>query len=293
VCYDCLGMAPIIFVSCGQFTVEERHLGKQVCEIVRGFNFEPYFAETQSNLKGLHENILTKLNECNGLVTIMHPRGEVEHSASIKHVRGSVWIEQEIAIAAFIAHCLGRKIEVAAFIHESVKREGIRDLLHLNPISFRSDNEVLEQLPLILATWKPESSSAKLKITYKKVKITGERHDYILEVFVENTGSIRIEEYALDLSFPSAFLNQTLPHQLEITERRTKTHRYFRATEQHYPNKAIFPEDTARVFTLAYFVDHDLYFDNTAMGQSFVATLRCGRDQPIVQEHAIRDFQIF
>jgi hypothetical protein len=130
----------------------------------------------------------------------MHPRGEVEYSASVKHVRGSVWIEQEIAIAAFITHCMGRKIEVAAFIHERVKREGIRDLLHLNPISFRSDNEVLEleQLPLILARWKPENSSAKLKITYSKVRITGERHDYLLEAFVENTGSTRIEDAFLN-----------------------------------------------------------------------------------------------
>jgi hypothetical protein len=285
-------MSLIIFVSCGQFTVEERHLGKQVCEIVRGFNYEPYFAETQSNLKGLHENILTKLNECNGLITIMHPRGEVEHSASVKHVRGSVWIEQEIAIAAFITYCLGRKIEVAAFIHEGVKREGIRDLLHLNPISFRSDNEVLEQLPGILARWKPESSSTKLKITYRKVGSASERHDYILEVFVENTGSTRIEAYTLDLSFPNAFLNRASFYALEIANRRTKTHRYFRVTEQR-SNKPIFPGDTERVFTLDYFVDHDLYLDNVVMAQNFVATLRCGREQPIVEEHAIRDFQSF
>jgi hypothetical protein len=250
-------MPPIIFVSCGQYTADEKRLGKQVCEIVRGFNYEPYFAETQSNLKGLHENILTKLNECSGLITIMHPRGQVEYSATAKHIRGSVWIEQEIAIAAFMTHCMGRKIEVAAFIHENIKREGIRDLLHLNPISFRSDNEVLEQLPMILARWKPESSSAKLKITYSKVKITGERHDYILEIFVENTGSARIEQYALDLSFPNAFLNQGSIYSLELDGRRTTTHRYFRVTEQHYPNKAIFPGDTQRVFILDYFVDRN------------------------------------
>jgi len=285
-------MPPTIFVSCGQYTADEKLLGKQVCEIVRGFNHEPYFAENQSNLKGLHENILTKLNECVGLITIMHPRGEVESSANARHIRGSVWVEQEIAIAAFLTHCMDRKIEVAAFIHESIKREGIRDLLHLNPILFCADNEVLEQLPLILAKWKPEISCAKLKITYRKMKSASERHDYILEVFVENTGSTRIEEYTLDLSFPNAFLNQTSIYALEIANRRTKTHRCFRVTEQR-SNVPIFPGDTERVFTLDYFVDHDLYMDSTAMGQSLVATLRCGSEQPIVEEHAVREFQNF
>lgn len=147
-----------IFVSCGQFTEDEKNLGKRICEIVRLSRHEPYFAETQSNLRGLHENILTKLFECSGLITVMHPRGEVHVSPTAHHVRGSVWIEQEIAIAAFLTHCLKRNIQVAAFIHESVRREGIRDLLHLNPISFRDDDEITERLPAILNTWRLEEN---------------------------------------------------------------------------------------------------------------------------------------
>src|SRR6267143_2201178 len=115
--------------------------------------YEPYFAENQSSLKGLHENILSKLNECSGFIAVMHPRGMVSFPGGAKHTRGSVWIEQEVAIAAFMTQYSGRNIEVAAFIHEDIKREGIRDLLHLNPISFRSDKEILEQLPRILGNW--------------------------------------------------------------------------------------------------------------------------------------------
>jgi|SRR6516165_9560107 hypothetical protein len=285
-------MPPIIFVSCGQYTEDEKRLGKKVCEIVRGLNYEPYFAENQNSLRGLHENILAKLNECAGMISIMHPRGEVKYSANAKHIRGSVWIEQEIAIAAFIAHCLGRKIEVAAFIHEDIKREGIRDLLHLNPVAFREDSEILRQLPAIMAKWKPESFSAALKIEHTKRNITRERHDYRLEVSVENTGSTRIEQYTVEMLFPNAFLDQGTVYAMEVTERRTKTHRFFRATEQHQ-HKVIFPGDTTLIFTQDYFVDHNLYTDNDAMSQSFVATLRCGNQQPIVQEHPIRDFQIF
>jgi hypothetical protein len=59
-------MAPLIFISCGQFTDQEKRLGKAVVAIVKGLGFEPYFAETQSNLNGLHENILNKLNDLKG-----------------------------------------------------------------------------------------------------------------------------------------------------------------------------------------------------------------------------------
>jgi hypothetical protein len=109
-------MAPLIFISCGQSTDQEKKLGKAVVAIVRGFGFEPYFAETQSSLNGLHENILNKLNDCAGLISIMHDRGRVSGLGGTTHTRGSVWIEQEIAIAAFITHTLKRKIEVASIV---------------------------------------------------------------------------------------------------------------------------------------------------------------------------------
>lgn len=142
-----------VFISCGQYTPEEKALGKDICTIVRGVGYEPYFAENQSSLKGLHENILSKLNECSGFIAVMHPRGVVSFPGGASHTRGSVWVEQEIAIAAFLAQHGGRQIEVAAFVHEAVKREGIRDLLHLNPILFRAENEILDQLPGILRKW--------------------------------------------------------------------------------------------------------------------------------------------
>jgi hypothetical protein len=67
-------MAPLVFISCGQYSEQEKKLGKAVT-IVKGLGFDPYFAENQSSLKGLHENILSKLNECSGFIAVVHPRG--------------------------------------------------------------------------------------------------------------------------------------------------------------------------------------------------------------------------
>ena len=283
----------MIFISCGQFTPEEKALGRNICTIVRDLGYEPYFAENQSSVKGLYENILSKLNECSGLIAVMHPRGAVSFPGGAKHTRGSVWIEQEIAIAAFLAQFSGRSIEVAAFIHGDIKREGIRDLLHLNPISFRADREVLDQLPGILEKWKlVGSANVELKLSYERVKVTGERHDYMLTVDVTNSGTTRLTEYQVDLLFPDAFLNQAIQYGHEVHSRRTNTHRMFRISENEHLNETIFPGDTKRIFSLPYFVDSTV-FHSKAMEQTFQVTLRCGKERPIVEEHAIRDFQIF
>ena len=282
-----------VFISCGQYTADEKALGKQVCELVRGLNHEPYFAENQNSLKGLHENILAKLHECTGFITIMHPRGEVQSSAKAKHIRGSVWIEQEIAIAAFITHCMGRTIEVAAFIHEDIKREGIRDLLQLNPIQFRTNEEVLNRLPGILSTWKLEAANVTLHVRYKKARTLSERHDYELEVLVENTGSARIEQYQLDIMFPNAFVEQSAHYTQEVKERRTATHRCFRITERNRPNEVFFPGDIKRIFILDYFMDDLLFRNNAAMEQQFTVTFRYGDGQSVSAEYPIREFQIF
>jgi hypothetical protein len=115
--------------------------------------YEPYFAQNQSNLEGLTKNILEALNDSVGLVAIMHPRGKVISLGSRQHTRGSIWIEQEIAIAAFITQVLKKEVRVAAYIHRDVEREGMREQLHLNAYPFIRDDEVLVHLRRVLPEW--------------------------------------------------------------------------------------------------------------------------------------------
>src|SRR6266849_3328219 len=98
---------PIIFVSCGQVTDQERELGRSVCKLVEELtSYSPYFAESQTSLEGLTKNILGALDRAAGLIAIMHPRGSVTFPGGHTQTRASVWIEQEIAIAAFMTQVL-------------------------------------------------------------------------------------------------------------------------------------------------------------------------------------------
>ena len=107
---------PLVFISCGQFTEEEISLGKAVEALIRDeTSFDAYFAEQQNSLEGLTTNILSNLNGTSGFIAIMHHRGEFDTPNGYV-IRGSVWIEQEIAIAAFIQHVLRRRIEGALYM---------------------------------------------------------------------------------------------------------------------------------------------------------------------------------
>jgi hypothetical protein len=160
-----------IFVSCGQSTPAERELGKEIARLVeQKTDYAAYFAENQSTLEGVTENILKRLHDAVGFIAIMHPRGNVSNPNNpegLPRVRGSVWVEQEIAIAAFISQALQRALRVRVFVHESIEREGLRDKLHLNPTLFRKDSEVLEDLISQLPSWrdmkKQPSSEFELK----------------------------------------------------------------------------------------------------------------------------------
>jgi hypothetical protein len=63
--------------------------------------FTRFFADEQSDLNGLHENIMGALERAVDFIAVMHSRGEVVipgRNTSLL-TRASVWVEQEIAIA--------------------------------------------------------------------------------------------------------------------------------------------------------------------------------------------------
>ena len=141
-----------VFISCGQYTEEERDLGKRARNLVEQHtSYEGYFAETQTTLKALSENILRRLYESVGLIVIMHHRGKIEGCNTI---RASVWIEQEVAIATLMEQVLGRPLYVALFVQKGIAIEGIRQQIQLNPIEFTNGEEVISALQKILPTWK-------------------------------------------------------------------------------------------------------------------------------------------
>jgi len=194
------GKTGLIFVSCGQVMESEKGLGKQVCDLVRQLTpHEPYFAENQNSLEALTRNILGSLDDAVGLIAIMHPRGVVTFPDNHQEVRGSVWIEQEIAIAAYITQILKRPLKIAPYIHHSVRREGMRDQLLLNAIPFTDDLEVLAHLRGVLPNWKDLPASLKMSAP-PKVRIAlkrGHVSNFLIEYTNDEVDPVLIREARL------------------------------------------------------------------------------------------------
>lgn len=115
--------------------------------------FVGYFAENQTTLETLTDNVLRRLYESVGLIVIMHHRGTVE-TPNRTLTRASVWIEQEVAVATLMQQILKRPLHVALFVQRGIAIEGIRQQLQLNPMEFGSGDEVIAKLRAILPAWK-------------------------------------------------------------------------------------------------------------------------------------------
>jgi hypothetical protein len=247
---------PLVFVSCGQSTFEERQLGQTIAKLVeRETGCQAYFAQDQTSFEGVTENILKRLNRAVGFIAIMHPRGDVTNPhTKTSWTRGSVWVEQEVAIAAFISQALERPMQVRSYVHKSIQREGLRDNLHLNPVDFVSDSEILEDLTAFLPRWRvltlnqpKQGLSLKAIINHQRVSIPGGSSDkdderHMLMVSVENDGEQDAKDFRLDVEFPATFLDDSGGHALRMGSSKPGSVLY-RVANTHRRIEHLYPGD--------------------------------------------------
>ncbi|MGH9724049.1 MAG: hypothetical protein ACRD41_03200, partial [Candidatus Acidiferrales bacterium] len=164
-----------------------------------------------------------------------------------------VWTEQEIAVAAYIKYVENREIPVIAFTHESVTREGIRDQLHMNPISFRSEEEVLAKLPARLRDLVvPAPPTIALRFESVPVPRQAEHTIRQLQITVFNGTNVRISTYNGKVWIPKPLLIHWDGTQYSFEDKKaaTETHRCFQFSE--HGRGAINPQDSMPPFVIEY-----------------------------------------
>jgi hypothetical protein len=243
---------PIVFISCGQCTPDEIALGNEVERFIREETpYEPYFAEQQNTLDGLVTNILSALRRAAAFIGIMHHRGTIATPGGDAVTRGSVWVEQELAICAFIQHVLDRQLAVVLYLQRGIAREGIRSQLRLKPVEFDSVNDVLADLPKQVGKWKLLAASTAPLIACWDWKLqpghTGERHEYNLSVQLYNNGNALIDQWKVELWFPTSFIEHA---------DRSQPFVYQSDADTNYSGdaKRIWPGARLPVFTVSYVV---------------------------------------
>jgi hypothetical protein len=242
-----------IFVSCGQFTDAEKVLGKAIVRAVKDITgADAFFAETVQDLNGLDANILEALRDCSAFITVLHPRGKIARPDQSTNIRASVWIEQEIAIATYIQRVEKRALPVIAFIHQSVGREGIRDLLHLNPIPFSDEAEILAALPELLQRWKALPGSG-IRLLLESGGRTREQEHWIrrLGVRLANDSAQRISSFNCLVRLPAGILKHwsaVYPSEVPSDDQRYRCFSF----DETFKRSAIPPRTVTELINLPY-----------------------------------------
>jgi hypothetical protein len=136
-----------VFISCGQRTEEEKGLGSSCKKHFERRGFSVYLAEAVQSLEALTENIFNHLRNSEYAVFIDCARGEVSPG---EFIRGSVFVNQELAIAAFLG------IVSRVFHEEGVTREGVAEYLIAKPVLFKSRPQFLGKLRRQTKEWRSD-----------------------------------------------------------------------------------------------------------------------------------------
>jgi hypothetical protein len=268
---------PLVFVSCGQVTEAEKDLGRSIVALVQETRgLRAYFAQEVSSLEALSSSIFSNLEKASALVTVMHRRGTVTgRPRDDEKIRASVWIEQEIAIAAFLSHTRGSKIEIAAYCQKGIALEGVRQHVIANAFEFETEDQILADLKLKLAKWdlRPvRSAEPRLAVSLTSVPkvIEQEKHEYRLKAALTNTSNVTIRSVETRLEFPRLCLDEAASYATEDKALANKSHRVFRETHQIQLD----PDDTREIYPFGFEVTHDLYYRDQRKWSTMPVKLR-------------------
>lgn len=201
----------------------------------------------------------------------MHRRGDISTPGGGTRTRGSVWIEQEIAIAAFMGEVLDRRVPTLFYKQEGVSLEGVRQFLLMNPlVEFADESEVLEHLKsaLPLTTFSPFSEyDVEPIVTHVKDHGDYTTHDHRLFVDVKNVGKKKVNDFELRVHFPRRFL---APHSSSLElhdEYSSPSHACYIVNHKKRAPDGLYPGDALRSpLQIHYIVNSALYHDRDAMG---------------------------
>jgi hypothetical protein len=136
-------------------------------------------------------------------------------------------------------------------------------------------------------------NSIDLEVSYKKVKIRPERHDYLLEIKLKNLGNEPLVDYHVDVELPARVIEHTENNQFYVQERSSMDFSFFRKTNQ-INDQDIYPGDTKIVMSIPYYMDRDIYWSRgDLLTQIVKASLYRKGFQPLMLEKPFGDFQIF
>jgi hypothetical protein len=130
-----------IFVSCGQKDKEEKEIASRLAEEIENIEYSPYVAVYEQSTESLVQNILPLLRDCEYFIFIDFKRERIKNHESSEEYRGSLFTNQELAIAIYL------KKKIIAFQEAGIiKRDGMLGAIQGNVIPFNDKSKLVEYI---------------------------------------------------------------------------------------------------------------------------------------------------
>lgn len=157
----------------------------------------------------------------------------------------------------------------------------------------RAEAAALAEVEGASAGAEPRENGAELALSYEKVRIHADRHDYKLLVTLRNLGSEPLGEYHIDLEMPAPIIERARDIYPYVAERSNERIAFFRVTTRNVGSE-IYPGDARVALGIPYYMDHKIYFDRRGLFEQIVrATLYRRGFPPLAVERPFEEFQVF
>lgn len=138
-----------------------------------------------------------------------------------------------------------------------------------------------------------QENSVDLEISFRKIKMHSERHDYLLEVTAKNSGTEPVCNYHLDLELPARVIENPQSNPLYVTDRSSRTICFFRVGNRSN-SEPIFPEDTKLILSLPYYMDESIYCNRGSLFDELVRVVFYRQGfRPLVVEQPFGELQFY
>ncbi len=154
-------------------------------------------------------------------------------------------------------------------------------------------------------TTPPTDLCAEIEISYRKKRISGERHDYCLEVTLTNRGTEPLGAYHLDLTMPAIVVSNIEIQASYVEDRSDRDTAFFRVKSTDDIEQQLYPGDSKIVMAIPYYIDDKIYQgrfwdrmlnrDNRRdlFQEPVIVTFYRYGFQPLTLERCFGEFQIF
>lgn len=105
----------------------------------------------------------------------------------------------------------------------------------------------------------PTDLSAEIEISYRKKRISGQRHDYCLEVTLTNRGTEPLGAYHLDLTMPAIVVSNVEAQPSYVEDRSDRDTAFFRVKSTDIEQR-LYPGDSRIVMAIPYYIDDNIYW---------------------------------